>query len=127
MNEALIRGLGYLVFIVWILDATAQRSDDSPCYDDQGTPEMCMPPWYDIAFGKTVTASNTCGLSEPQEYCVVGLKALETKVYIYHMPYLTHFIITRAIHLTPKLLNEDLVTALFSKCPILLLHFADLR
>ena len=92
MTRTLIHGLGYLVFFVWILYATAQGIDDSPCYDDQSVPEMCWPRSENIAFGKTATASNTCGLSEPQEYCVVGIEVSKQQ-FIIHVLQLTFFTI----------------------------------
>lgn len=38
------------------------------CYDDDGTPTRCMPKFENIAFNRTVVASNVCG-SPPEEYC----------------------------------------------------------
>ncbi|CAJ1070265.1 laminin subunit gamma-3 isoform X1 [Xyrichtys novacula] len=44
-----------------------QAAMDS-CYDEEGAPSRCMPKFENIAFNRTVVASNTCG-SPPEEYC----------------------------------------------------------
>ncbi|XP_062333878.1 laminin subunit gamma-3 [Osmerus eperlanus] len=41
----------------------------SACYDDQGTPEHCLPRFENVAFNRTVFASNTCG-DLPEDYCM---------------------------------------------------------
>ena len=41
----------------------------SACYDDQGTPEHCLPRFENVAFNRTVFASNTCG-NLPEDYCM---------------------------------------------------------
>lgn len=39
------------------------------CYDDEGTPSRCMPKFENVAFNRTVVASNVCG-SPPEDYCM---------------------------------------------------------
>ncbi|XP_034047896.1 LOW QUALITY PROTEIN: laminin subunit gamma-3 [Thalassophryne amazonica] len=39
------------------------------CYDDEGTPSRCMPRFENIAFNRTVLASNVCG-SPREDYCM---------------------------------------------------------
>uniref|UniRef100_H3D7F3 Laminin, gamma 3 n=1 Tax=Tetraodon nigroviridis TaxID=99883 RepID=H3D7F3_TETNG len=39
------------------------------CYDEEGTPSRCMPKFENVAFNRTVVASNVCG-SPPEEYCM---------------------------------------------------------
>uniref|UniRef100_A0A8C5G955 Laminin, gamma 3 n=1 Tax=Gouania willdenowi TaxID=441366 RepID=A0A8C5G955_GOUWI len=39
------------------------------CYDDEGQPSRCMPKFENIAFNKTVVASNVCG-SPTEDYCM---------------------------------------------------------
>ncbi|XP_076613354.1 laminin subunit gamma-3 [Chaetodon auriga] len=39
------------------------------CYDEEGTSSRCMPKFENIAFNRTVVASNVCG-SPPEDYCM---------------------------------------------------------
>lgn len=39
------------------------------CYNEEGTPNRCMPKFENIAFNRTVAASNVCG-SPPEDYCM---------------------------------------------------------
>ena len=39
------------------------------CTDDSGQPQRCVPPFQNIAYNKLIDVTNTCGLSERQEYC----------------------------------------------------------
>lgn len=39
------------------------------CYDGEGAPSRCMPKFENIAFNRTVVASNVCG-SPAEEYCM---------------------------------------------------------
>lgn len=39
------------------------------CYDDEGAPSRCMPKFENVAFNRTVLASNVCG-STPEDYCM---------------------------------------------------------
>lgn len=39
------------------------------CYDEEATPSRCMPKFENVAFNRTVVASNVCG-SPPEEYCM---------------------------------------------------------
>uniref|UniRef100_A0A8C7XR11 Laminin, gamma 3 n=1 Tax=Oryzias sinensis TaxID=183150 RepID=A0A8C7XR11_9TELE len=39
------------------------------CYDEGGIPSHCMPKFENIAFNRTVEASNVCG-STPEDYCM---------------------------------------------------------
>ena len=39
------------------------------CYDDEGVPSLCMPKFENVAFNRTVVASNVCG-SPPEDYCM---------------------------------------------------------
>lgn len=38
------------------------------CYDDHGRPIKCITPFENIAYERSVEASNTCGISGPSEY-----------------------------------------------------------
>lgn len=49
------------------------------CYNPSTQrPQVCLPPFVNAAFGRPVESSNTCGQTEPQEYClqtgVTGVK-----------------------------------------------------
>ncbi|KAM4527482.1 laminin subunit gamma-3 [Odontesthes bonariensis] len=39
------------------------------CYDEEGVPSFCMPKFENVAFNRTVVASNVCG-SPPEDYCM---------------------------------------------------------
>ncbi|XP_068190889.1 laminin subunit gamma-3 [Antennarius striatus] len=39
------------------------------CYDEEGIPSRCMPKFENVAFNRTVVASNVCG-SPPEDYCM---------------------------------------------------------
>lgn len=45
----------------------ARAAMDS-CYDEEGAPARCMPKFENVAFNRSVEASNTCG-SPSEEYC----------------------------------------------------------
>lgn len=45
-----------------------QQSSSNPCYDAIGEPKMCVPEFVNIAYGKEVVASSTCG-TPPSRYC----------------------------------------------------------
>ncbi|TSP36071.1 Laminin subunit gamma-3 [Bagarius yarrelli] len=39
------------------------------CYDEQGTPSVCMPKFENAAFNRSVAVSNVCGVP-PEDYCM---------------------------------------------------------
>lgn len=45
------------------------RAAMDSCYDDEGAPSRCMPKFENVAFNRTVVASNVCG-SPPEDYCM---------------------------------------------------------
>lgn len=45
------------------------RAAMDACYDEEGAPARCMPKFENVAFNRSVEASNTCG-SPPEEYCM---------------------------------------------------------
>uniref|UniRef100_A0A672HJQ3 Laminin, gamma 3 n=1 Tax=Salarias fasciatus TaxID=181472 RepID=A0A672HJQ3_SALFA len=47
----------------------AVRAAMDSCYDDEGRPNRCMPKFENVAFNRTVVASNVCG-SPPEDYCM---------------------------------------------------------
>ena len=42
----------------------------SSCYDSKGRAVMCAPEFQNVAFNMEIEATNTCGLTEPQEFCL---------------------------------------------------------
>ena len=68
------RGLCKMSVLVYLLlfvpVAVAQRGRSTPCYDEYGTAQRCMPPFVNAAFNLPVEATNTCGLNGPTEFCV---------------------------------------------------------
>ena len=48
-----------------------QRGDEDPCYDKQtGVAQRCIPSFENLAYGKKVVASSTCGAETNMDYCV---------------------------------------------------------
>ena len=47
---------------------SAQENPPDPCYDEEGKPRRCIPDFINVAFGKEVVASSTCG-EPPSRYC----------------------------------------------------------
>ncbi|XP_047426599.1 laminin subunit gamma-3 [Mugil cephalus] len=45
------------------------RAAMDSCYDEGGGPSRCMPKFENVAFNRTVVASNVCG-SPPEDYCM---------------------------------------------------------
>ena len=39
-----------------------------PCYDTEGKPQLCIPDFVNVAYGKEIAASSTCG-KPPSRYC----------------------------------------------------------
>ena len=58
-----------LVFLGFINVSMSQRGS-IPCYDNSGRPQRCVPPFENIAYKKTVVASNTCGTRNAQQFCL---------------------------------------------------------
>lgn len=48
---------------------SAVRGAMDSCYDGRGRPNRCMPKFENVAFNRTVVASNACG-SPPEDYCM---------------------------------------------------------
>ena len=55
-----------LFFVLPHVNLAAENS----CYDSQGRAQKCVPEFVNAAFNLTVEATNTCGLTGPQEYCL---------------------------------------------------------
>lgn len=60
--------LGFLLSFHLCFHLLVWAAMDS-CYDEEGTPSRCMPKFENVAFNRTVVASNVCG-SPPEEYCM---------------------------------------------------------
>lgn len=43
---------------------------ENTCYDSRGRAQKCVPEFVNAAFNLTVDATNTCGLTGPQEFCL---------------------------------------------------------
>lgn len=63
--------------IIFYLPHSSLAAENS-CYDDRGRAQKCVPEFVNAAFNLTVDATNTCGLTGPQEFClqtgVTGVK-----------------------------------------------------
>ena len=62
----------FLVVTGYFLSVSrSQEFGDPPCYDLDGRPQFCMPPFVNAAFNRPVEASpgSTCGSDGPSEYC----------------------------------------------------------
>ncbi|XP_076248690.1 laminin subunit gamma-1 [Calliopsis andreniformis] len=43
--------------------------EEDKCYDDNGRPQRCIPPFENAAFNVLMEATNTCGQDRPTEFC----------------------------------------------------------
>lgn len=59
------------------------------CYDEEGVPSSCMPKFENIAFSRTVVASNVCG-SPPEDYCMQTGSTRSCHICDASDPYLSH-------------------------------------
>lgn len=50
-----------------------QPASIDPCYDED-RPRRCMSDFVNVAFGSTIEASSTCGISAPEKYCDIDGK-----------------------------------------------------
>ncbi|XP_068430777.1 laminin subunit gamma-3 [Clinocottus analis] len=57
-----------LLLVVLHCPLLARAAMDS-CVDEDGAPSRCMPKFENVAFNRTVVASNECG-SPPEDYCM---------------------------------------------------------
>ncbi|XP_033323034.2 laminin subunit gamma-1 isoform X1 [Megalopta genalis] len=47
----------------------AYNRDEDKCYDDNGRPQRCIPPFENAAFNVPMEATNICGQERPTEFC----------------------------------------------------------
>ncbi|KAM3726581.1 Netrin unc-6 [Dirofilaria immitis] len=59
----------YRIWAAYFSQFSLREPEYDPCYDNAGRPIRCVPDFINAAFGKPVTASNTCGHSGPSRYC----------------------------------------------------------
>ncbi|XP_046546813.1 LOW QUALITY PROTEIN: laminin subunit gamma-1-like [Haliotis rubra] len=64
-----------LAICLGLLMRTCDAQEDPPrgrssCYDHQNRAQRCMPEFVNAAFGLPVDATNTCGVSSTNEYCL---------------------------------------------------------
>ncbi|VDN19671.1 unnamed protein product [Gongylonema pulchrum] len=62
----------YSSYAAYFSQFSLREPDHDPCYDSVGRPVRCIPDFINAAFGKPVTASNTCGQSGPTRYALVS-------------------------------------------------------
>lgn len=58
-----------LIVLIFHLPRFSLGAENS-CYDSRGRAQKCVPEFVNAAFNQTVEATNTCGLTGPQEYCL---------------------------------------------------------
>lgn len=66
---------------------------ENTCYDSQGRAKKCTPEFVNAAFNRSVDATNTCGLTGAQEFCLqTGVTGVRKSCHICDAgsPYLTH-------------------------------------
>jgi len=66
---------------------------DNSCYDSRGRAQKCVPEFVNAAFNITVEATNTCGLTGPQEFCLqTGVTGVKKSCHICDIsdPYNSH-------------------------------------
>lgn len=59
---------GLLLVLLLLLQLCRARAAMDSCYGEEGAPARCMPKFENVAFNRSVAASNTCG-SPAEEYC----------------------------------------------------------
>ena len=69
-----MRRIGYLFVLVSGLASLFYSGIEAQrivsCYDARGNAQRCIPPFMNAAYDVEVEATNTCGLKQPQEYCM---------------------------------------------------------
>ncbi|KAL3981906.1 Netrin unc-6 [Acanthocheilonema viteae] len=66
----------YHIWAAYFSQFSLREPEYDPCYDHAGRPIRCVPDFINAAFGKPVTASNTCGQSGPSSYCTLRENAM---------------------------------------------------
>jgi laminin gamma 1 len=64
-----VAGLLLFAFVLCPRQVAGQRSHVS-CYDARGVAQRCIPPFMNAAYDVVVEATNTCGLTKPQAFCL---------------------------------------------------------
>ncbi|XP_023243676.1 laminin subunit gamma-1-like isoform X1 [Centruroides sculpturatus] len=77
-----------VTFIVVLLRLSLILCHEDPCYDENGQPKYCFPPFTNVASNVLVEATNTCGVKEPIEYCLHVVE--ECRKCDAHVPRLSH-------------------------------------
>ncbi|VDN19670.1 unnamed protein product [Gongylonema pulchrum] len=67
----------YSSYAAYFSQFSLREPDHDPCYDSVGRPVRCIPDFINAAFGKPITASNTCGQSGPTSH-PIGQNAFMT-------------------------------------------------
>lgn len=58
-----------ICFLEFLAPALVKAMNE--CYNPKtNDPQVCLPPFVNAAFGKPVVATNTCGQSKPEQYCL---------------------------------------------------------
>nr|CDQ00639.1 BMA-UNC-6, isoform a [Brugia malayi] len=66
----------YHIWAAYFSQFSLREPEHDPCYDNAGRPIRCVPDFINAAFGKPVTASNTCGQYGPSRYCSLRENAM---------------------------------------------------
>ena len=61
--------INLLLFVLILPLVTFCIAGMDHCYVPSGDAQRCLPPFVNAAFGKTVTASDTCG-TPPEQFCL---------------------------------------------------------
>ncbi|CAG9540171.1 unnamed protein product [Cercopithifilaria johnstoni] len=64
------------IWAAYFSQFSLREPEYDPCFDNAGRPIRCVPDFINAAFGKPVTASNTCGQSGPSRYCTLRENAM---------------------------------------------------
>ena len=57
------------IFVSALLSVVAQE-DRQQCYNTLKKAQRCLPPYGNVAYGREVEATNTCGVRERQQFCI---------------------------------------------------------
>ena len=68
--------LGFMKLLLCVISlGNISQASISPCYDSDGEPIMCMPPFKNAAYNKQVQATNTCGVGKRTQYCSLARRS----------------------------------------------------
>ena len=74
----LLQLLDYFLTEASFLDLLSEPEDIDPCYDQYGVARKCVADFVNVAFGKHMYASSTCGKYAPSKHCQLNYYGILT-------------------------------------------------